>query len=73
MKYNQFLVYCCELAPGNVSLTGDWAQGDDSKHDLHYSIILLYNIMIIIAIIIMIIIIIIISNSSISRSSTRSR
>ena len=27
---------CRELAPGTVSLTGDWAQGDDSKHDLHY-------------------------------------
>ena len=36
--YNPFLVYCRELAPGTVSLTGDRAQGDDSKHDLHYSI-----------------------------------
>ena len=35
--YNSFLVYCRELAPGTVSLTGDWAQGDDSKHDSHYS------------------------------------
>ena len=35
--YNPFLVYCRELAPGTVSLTGDWAQGDDSKHDLHYN------------------------------------
>ena len=34
--YNSFLVYCRELAPGTVSLTGDWAQGDDSKHDSHY-------------------------------------
>ena len=33
--YNPFLVYCCELAPGTVSLTGDRAQGDDSKHDSH--------------------------------------
>ena len=32
-----FLVYCRELAPGTVSLTGDRAQGDDSKHDSHYS------------------------------------
>ena len=35
-SYNPLLVYCRELAPGTVSLTGDWAQGDDSKHDLHY-------------------------------------
>ena len=35
--YNPFLVYCRELAPGTVSLTGDRAQGDDSKHDSHYS------------------------------------
>ena len=35
--YNLFLVYCRELAPGTVSLTGDWAQGDDSKHDSHYT------------------------------------
>ena len=34
--YNPFLVYCRELAPGTVSFTGDRAQGDDSKHDLHY-------------------------------------
>ena len=72
MNYNPFLVYCRELAPGNVSLTDDQAQGDDSKHDLHFTIILLYNIMIIIVIFI-IIIIIIISSSSISSSSSRSR
>ena len=35
--YNLFLVYCRELAPSTVSLTGDRAQGDDSKHDSHYS------------------------------------
>ena len=35
--YNLFLVYCCELAPGTVSLTGDRDQGDDSKHDSHYN------------------------------------
>ena len=35
--YNSFLVYCRELAPGTVSLTGDRAQGDDNKHDSHYS------------------------------------
>ena len=36
--YNPFLVYCRELAPGTVSLTGDRAQGDDSKHDSHYTV-----------------------------------
>ena len=30
--YNAFNVYYRELAPGTVSLTGDRAQGDDSKH-----------------------------------------
>ena len=37
VPYNPFLVYCRELAPGTVSLTGDRAQGDDSKHDSHYN------------------------------------
>ena len=32
LVYNAFNVYCRELAPGTVSLTGDRAQGDDSKH-----------------------------------------
>ena len=36
-RYNPFLVYCRELAPGTVSLTGYRAQSDDSKHDSHYS------------------------------------
>ena len=36
MVYNPFLVYCRELGSGTVSLTGDRAQGDDSKHDSHY-------------------------------------
>ena len=31
-KYNAYNVYCRELAPGTVSLTGDRALGDDSKH-----------------------------------------
>ena len=31
-KYNVFNVYRRELAPGTVILTGDRAQGDDSKH-----------------------------------------
>ena len=30
--YNAFNVYRRELALGTVSLTGDRAQGDDSKH-----------------------------------------
>ena len=40
--YNSFLVYCRELDPGAVSLTGDWAQGDDSKHDSRYSFCLFH-------------------------------
>ena len=44
IQYNSFLVYCRELSPGTVCLTGDRAQGDDSKHDSHYTIhIILYN------------------------------
>ena len=39
MCYNPFLVYCRELAPGTASLTGDRAQGDDSKHDPHCSFV----------------------------------
>ena len=35
--YNAFNVYRRELAPGTVSLTGDRAQGDDSKHWAYYS------------------------------------
>ena len=35
--YNPFLVYCRELAPGIVSITVDRAQGDDNKHDSHYT------------------------------------
>ena len=35
--YNSFLIYCRELAPGTVSLTGDRAQVDDNKHDSHYT------------------------------------
>ena len=37
-SYNSFLIYCRELAPDTVSLTGDRAQGDDSKHDSHYTL-----------------------------------
>ena len=32
LNYNAFNVNCRELAPSTVSLTGDRAQGDDSKH-----------------------------------------
>ena len=35
ISYNAFNVYRRELAPGTVSLTGDRAQGDDSKHWAH--------------------------------------
>ena len=35
--YNPFLVYCRELAPDTVTLTGDRAQGDDNKHDSQYT------------------------------------
>ena len=44
MDYNAFNVYCRELAPGTVSLTGDRAQGADSNIvltvQLHFEIIL---------------------------------
>ena len=36
-SYNSFLIYCRELATSTVSLTGDRAQGDDSKYDSHYN------------------------------------
>ena len=32
IAFNAFNVYRRELAPSTVSLTGDRAQGDDSKH-----------------------------------------
>ena len=35
--YNDFNVYCCELAPGTISLTGGMAQGDNSKQCAHSS------------------------------------
>ena len=41
IRYNSFLVYYRKLAPGTVSLTDDRAQGDDSKHDSHYTVYLL--------------------------------
>ena len=50
IKYNPFLVYCRELALGTVSLTGDRAQGDDSKHDSHYRVERLNNISMIIVV-----------------------
>ena len=36
--YNAFNVYCRELAPGTVSLTGYRAQGDDGKHCAYCSL-----------------------------------
>ena len=53
-RYNPFLVYCRELAPGTVSLTCERAQGDDSKHDSHFFFIVIKTIIIIIIIIIII-------------------
>ena len=41
--YNAFNVYRRELAPGTVSLTGDRAQGDDSKHWAYFSFKCKYN------------------------------
>ena len=43
-RYNAFNVYCRELAPGTVSLTGDRAQGDDNKHTAYSSKICIENI-----------------------------
>ena len=37
--YSSFLVYCRELVPSTVSITGERAHGDDSKHDSHYTCI----------------------------------
>ena len=37
-NYNAFNVYRRELAPGTVSLTGDRAQGDDSKHWAYFTL-----------------------------------
>ena len=41
LEYNAFNVYRRELAPGTVSLTGDRAQGDDSKHWAYSSMYIL--------------------------------
>ena len=41
--YNAFNVYCRELAPGTVSLTGDRAQGDDGKHWAYSNVIFFFN------------------------------
>ena len=42
--YNAFNVYCRELAPGTVTLTGDRAQGDDSKHCANSTVCILENV-----------------------------
>ena len=39
--YNDNNVYCRELAPGTVSLTGDDAQGDDNKQCAYSTQVLL--------------------------------
>ena len=41
--YNAFNVNRRELAPGIVSLTGDRAQGDDSKHWAYSTIYVFVN------------------------------
>ena len=35
IRYNDLNDYCRELDPGTVSLTGDRAQGDDSKQSVY--------------------------------------
>ena len=43
MTVSEFLiVYCRELAPGTVSLTGDRAQVDDSKHCAYSKLFAIY-------------------------------
>ena len=37
---NTKFVYCRELAPGTVSLTGDWVRDDGSKQNSYYIAIL---------------------------------
>ena len=37
--YNAFNVYCRELAPSTVSLKGDRAQGDNSKHCAYSTVV----------------------------------
>ena len=37
MNSNTSFVYCREFALGTVSLTGDWARGDDSKRNSYYN------------------------------------
>ena len=36
ITYTSF-VYCHELAPGTISLPGDWVCGDDSKQTSYYN------------------------------------
>ena len=36
INHNASFVYCRELAPGTISLTGDWVHVDDSKQNSHY-------------------------------------
>ena len=41
--YNTSFVYCRELAPGTVSLTGNWVRSDDSKQTSNYITIIYLN------------------------------
>ena len=36
-SYNTSFVYCRELSPGTISLTGGWVRGDDSKQNSYYT------------------------------------
>ena len=36
--YNMRFVYCRELAPGIISLTGGWARGNDSKQNVFFTL-----------------------------------
>ena len=49
--YNAFNVYRRELAPGIVSLTGDRAQGDDSKHWAYSTCIRFFSLQFIVSIV----------------------
>ena len=41
--YNTRFVYCLELAPGIISLTGGWASGDDSINSMGIFLLFQYG------------------------------
>ena len=41
--YKLLFVYCRELAPGTVSLIGDWFLCDDSKHNAISATYIVYD------------------------------